>query len=78
MSPGASTLVIGLLLGVPLLMLGGWALRSDAPAVPTGTRPEDRERRVRTTRRGGWACVAATVLVAGTGVGAFLSELVGR
>jgi ABC-type Fe3+ transport system permease subunit len=78
MSPGAATLAIGLLLGGPLLVLGRWALRSDAPAIPTGTRPADRDRRRRATRRGGWACVSAAVLVVGTAAGAFLSEVFGR
>lgn len=78
MSPGTWTLVLGLLLGGPLVLLGRWALRDDAPAVPTGTRPADRDRRLRATRRGGWACVSAAVLIAGTGAAAFLSEVVGR
>lgn len=78
MSPGTWTLVLGLLLGGPLLVLGRWALRDDAPAVPTGTRPDDRDRRLRAARRGGWACVVAAVLVAGTGVAGFLSEVAGR
>lgn len=78
MSPGSWSLLIGLSAGGVLLALGRWALRADAPAVPAGVRSEERDRWLRTTRRGGRTCVVTAVLIAAMGVVAFVAEVAGR
>lgn len=78
MSPATGTLMIGLLLAVALLALGRWALRGGGSTAVAGVGAAERDRRLRTIRRGGWACVGAGAVVGVAGVVAFMSEGIGQ
>lgn len=64
MSPAVGDLLVTLILGVTLVVVGRWAVRGADRLAPAPMAEEDRHRRARTIRRGGWTCLVVGVLLA--------------